>query len=150
MISIPKEITGFLNAQNVASLCFVEEGTLEPYGFSCFYAFDEKLARLIFKSSRDTRHAALMEAGKPVAGTVLPNNLDVIRIQGIQLKGHVLGAHEANYKQMGKEYYARYPFARLMTGDIWVIQLDTIKMTDNKTGFGKKIKWNLNKETHEV
>lgn len=147
---LPKQISDFIETQHVASVSFVEETTLVPYCFTCFYAFDKKNAFLIFKSSRDTRHASSMDAGKPVAGSILPDKLDVLRIQGIQFAGHILPFDDSRHKVATKTYYGRYPFARIMSGDIWVVQLHSIKMTDNKTGIGTKIKWNLNKAAHEI
>jgi uncharacterized protein YhbP (UPF0306 family) len=29
-----------------------------------------------------------------------------------------------------------------MPGEVWTVCLDTIKMTNNKAGFGKKLTWN--------
>ncbi len=35
----------------------------------------------------------------------------------------------------------RYPFAILMKTQLWVVDLDFIKLTDNRLGFGKKLIW---------
>lgn len=99
----------------------------------------------MFKSSKDTKHAAYLDAGKPVAGSILPDKLDVLRIQGIQLTGHILAGNDALHKHGVTVYYKRFPFARIMSGEIWAIRVHAIKMTDNKKGFGKKVKWELKK-----
>lgn len=145
MENLPSEIDDFLQAQNVASISFVDETSLVPYSFSCFYAFDKKHMLLMFKSSRDTWHAGHLDPGKAIAGTILPDKLDVIRLQGIQLAGHILAQDDHLHKYAVGVYYKRFPFARIMNGEIWAVQLHSIKMTDNKKGFGKKIKWELNK-----
>ena len=145
MENLPIEIDEFLSAQNVATLCFVEESSMVPYCFSCFYAFDKKNRLLMFKSSKETKHAGYLDSGKPIAGSILPDKLDVLRIQGIQLAGHVLLGDDTLHKHAVSVYYKRFPFARVMSGEIWAVQLHTIKMTDNKKGFGRKIKWELNK-----
>jgi len=144
MENLPKEIDDFMAEQNVATLCFVEEEGM-PCCFSCFYAFDKKHNLLMFKSSKDTKHATYLDAGKPVAGSILPDKLDVLRIQGIQLTGHILAGDDALHKHAVTVYYKRFPFARIMSGEIWVIRVQAIKMTDNKKGFGKKVKWELKK-----
>jgi len=145
MENLPPEIKEFLSKQNVATLCFVEESSLVPFCFSCFFAFDEKNGILMFKSSKDTKHARYLDPGKPIAGSVLPDELDIVRIQGIQLAGHVLSGDDPLHKHAVSIYYKRFPFARIMSGEIWAVQVHSIKMTDNKNGFGRKIKWELNK-----
>jgi uncharacterized protein YhbP (UPF0306 family) len=36
----------------------------------------------------------------------------------------------------------KIPFALAKPGDVWCIQLEMIKMTDNTQVFGKKLMWN--------
>ena len=40
-----------------------------------------------------------------------------------------------------KAYMKRFPFARLMKTNLWILELNYIKMTDNLLGFGKKLIW---------
>jgi uncharacterized protein YhbP (UPF0306 family) len=46
----------------------------------------------------------------------------------------------------------KYPFALAIPGDVYTIQPDYIKLTDNTIGFGKKLTWLRNEvnETEQV
>ena len=44
-------------------------------------------------------------------------------------------------ESLKKIYYKKYPFAVAFPGNIWGVELTSIKMTDNTLGFGKKIEW---------
>jgi uncharacterized protein YhbP (UPF0306 family) len=45
-------------------------------------------------------------------------------------------------RDASSHYHKKYPFALAMPGEIWTVQINSIKMTDSKLGFGKKITWN--------
>ncbi|MDD5509104.1 MAG: hypothetical protein PHD25_12400, partial [Bacteroidales bacterium] len=38
-------------------------------------------------------------------------------------------------------YLKRFPYAIATKLDLWVLELEYVKMTDNRLGFGKKIEW---------
>jgi uncharacterized protein len=135
-----KLISDFIKKQKVASVCCVDEAGL-PYCFSCFFAFNEDECLLFFKTNSDTHHAKLLKNNKNIAGTIMPDKLNVLAIQGIQFQGYVLQANESEQKHAGRHYHAKYPFALAMKGDVWTIQLTSIKMTDNTKGFGTKLNW---------
>jgi len=40
-----------------------------------------------------------------------------------------------------KAYIKKFPFAIAAKLDLWVLQLEYVKMTDNRLGFGRKIVW---------
>jgi uncharacterized protein YhbP (UPF0306 family) len=40
-----------------------------------------------------------------------------------------------------KFYHKKNPAGLAVRGDIWIVKIDNIKMTDNTLGFGKKITW---------
>ena len=81
-------------------------------------------------------------ANKPgVAGTVLPDKLNVLALKGVQWEGIVLPPDHASANNSSRYYYKKYPLALLMPGEIYTIELKGIKMTDGAKGFGKKITW---------
>ena len=127
----------FLAKQTCASICTVDERGF-PYCFSCFYAFDINNVLLYFKSSPDSRHSQLLLKNSLVAGTVLPNKLNKIRVKGIQFEGRALTDLSSDARHL---YYRKFPFAKMVAGDIWAIQLDKIKLTDSSLVFGKKMNW---------
>ncbi len=138
---IDPRITKFLNTQTVAGIACLDE-KMNPYCFSCFYAFDEKEALLIFKSSNGSSHTDFLEQNPSVAGTVNPDKLNRLAIKGIQFRGVMDG----EYDDASRIYHKRYPFALAMKGEIWTVRLTWIKMTDQSLGFGKKIEWERERE----
>lgn len=135
-----KRITDFMNDQRVASICCIDNDG-KPYCFSCFYALDEETQMLYFKTSSNTYHAPLLVNHPNIAGTIQPDKLNPLAIKGIQFNGVVVHGDHAS-----SVYHRKYPFALAMSGEVWAIQLQYIKMTDNSLGFGKKITWELTEE----
>lgn len=135
-----KVITDFLEKQKVASVCCLDEEN-NPYCFSAFYVFDRVERRLYFKSSSTSNHAQYLAQHKNLAGTILPDKLNMLAIRGIQFTGCIIDNGNASHVHAAAEYHKKYPYALVMPGDVWIVQLETIKMTDNTIGIGKKICW---------
>lgn len=141
------QICKFIAKQQCASICCRDkEGN--PYCFNCFYAFDPSGMFLCFKSSMDTRHAKLLIGFNQVAGTILPDKLSALKVQGIQFTGKVLHVTQQDDHKFSSLYHKRYPFALAMPGEIWTIRIDEVKLTDSTLGFGKKISWNRDQILH--
>ena len=136
---IDKEITMFINENKVASVCTSNND--EPYCFSCYYSFMEQEGLLIYKSSGDTKHDKMLLQNQKIAGTIIPENVDVISIRGIQFEGVLMKYSLDLGLKISASYYLKYPFAIAMPGKLGAIQLDRIKFTDNTRGFGFKQKW---------
>lgn len=140
-------IVQFISKQTCATVCCVaENGT--PYCFNCFYVFNSQDALLYFKSSTATHHSALMMKNNSVAGTILPDKLSMLQIKGIQFDGIVLPDDHPLTRQAHGHYYKKHPTALAMPGEMWAIQLNNIKMTDNTLGFGSKLNWSRGELTH--
>jgi len=129
-------IREFIDAQTCASFSCVD-GKGNPYAFTCFYAFDAEKGLLIFKSNNDTHHAALIRQQPLMAGTILPDKLNKLMVQGIQLTGIMLDHADPLASHAASFYYRKNPMAMAMPGEIWTFQLHWIKYTDSKLGFGK-------------
>ncbi len=135
-----EKIDSFLEANTCASIaCLDSQG--HPYCFSCYYAIDSKEGLLFFKSSSDSNHVAFLQSKPIVAGTILSDKLNKLQIKGIQLEGIVLSFDNELSQNASLEYYKSHPMAVAMAGEIWTIQINRIKYTDNTLGFGKKIIW---------
>jgi len=132
-------ITEFIIKQRTASVCCVGKG--RPYCFSCFYSFNAEEGLLYFKSSTDTHHMKLLLNDPVVAGTILPDKLQPLAIQGIQFQGEMLPANDENTKEAYKKYHKAFPFALMVPGEVWTIRIDQIKMVDNTKGFKHKTRW---------
>ena len=135
-----ERIAEFLQQQTCSALCCVGiDG--HPWCFSCYYAFDRETCLLYFKSSAQTKHAQIMLGNPLVAGTILPGKLNKLQSRGIQYEGTILPSGHSLAQQASTFYYKKHPLARAIPGDIWTVQLNHIKFTDNSLGFGKKFTW---------
>lgn len=142
-------IIQFLEQQNCASVCCIDEEG-KPYCFSCFYAFNRQEGLIYFKSSANSHHARLMKNNPVVAGTVLPDKLNLLTIKGIQFEAIVLDTQLPLVKKGVTSYFKKHPAALVMPGEIWALQIEHIKMTDSTLGFGKKIIWNRAEKMEEA
>jgi uncharacterized protein YhbP (UPF0306 family) len=136
---IPPDILDFLNKNRVATVCVLDKGNA-PSCFSAFFICIPESGLLVFKSSAGTSHEIQTQTRSVVAGTVMPEHFEVIKIRGIQFKGYTLNSNEVD-ASLGVAYHSKYTFGRLMQGYIWAIKLEWIKFTDNTLSFGKKITW---------
>lgn len=134
-----KRIWSFLSNQTVLNIATSINDV--PYCASCFYVFDEKNKLLAFKSKKDSRHIKEVLQQKNVAGTVLPDKLKLGTVKGIQFQGKLIFPNEKTSSAIKGIYYSKFPYAMAVPGDIWIIELSFIKLTDNQLGFGKKLVW---------
>lgn len=87
-------------------------------------------------------HFSIISSLFTIADTILPDKLNVLVIKGIQFEGIILPGDHPLTGQARLLNYKKYPAAVAMTGEIWAIQLESIKMTKSSFGFGKEITWN--------
>jgi uncharacterized protein len=133
-------IIAFIRKQTCATICCVDP-THSPYCFNSFYAFNAETGLLYFKSSAGTTHVNIIQQNPVVAGTILPDKLQLLAIKGIQFEGIILSHGLEETKQASTLYHSRFPLALAMPGEIWTIKLSKIKMTDSSKGFGRKTSW---------
>lgn len=138
-----KIISTFIANQQVASVCVIDTDG-KPYCFSCFYSYDDSESFLIFKSSLDTYHGPLLQESAAVAGTILPSKFNFLAIRGLQFEGTILLETNEATTHAKTLYYKQHPMSIAMKGQIWIIQLEHLKLTDNTKGFGKKFVWQRN------
>lgn len=135
---INEAITQFIDSQTVLTLATCENNV--PVCASCYYAFDAAFGWLVFKSSPNTQHIKNILDNPEVAGSILPDKSTVANIKGIQFSGRAC-IYSNEFEQGKNLYYNKFPFARAMSGDIWIVELTKIKYTNNTLGFGKKLIW---------
>ncbi len=134
-----KRINEFIKEQSCISISCVDDAS-KPHVFTCFYTFNAELGYLYFKSNEETLHAKILQKNASIAGSILPNKLNALKIKGIQLEGDYVNSEEEN--AIGKKlYYQQHPYALATSGRIWCIKINQIKMTDNTLMFGEKIYW---------
>ena len=133
-------IIEFLQSQSCANIACLDLAG-NPYSFSCFYVFHPELNQLYFKSSTDSAHAGFLISSPAVSGTVLPDKLNKLMVKGVQLEGVCLDEDHALAKGASQYYHKKNPMALAMSGKVWTIQLQHVKLTDSSLGFGKKLHW---------
>lgn len=135
-----ESIISFLQDQTCATMCCTDDAG-NPYCFNCYYVFNKEKGLLYFKSSSDAHHYEFLKEKPVVAGTVLPDKLSKLVTKGIQFQGEMLQQPNPLAKDAYIQYHKKYAMALAMKGEIFTIQLNSIKMTDSNLGFGKKINW---------
>lgn len=140
MKNINEKIISFLEQQTCATICCIDEEG-KPYCFSCYYVFSKENYVLYFKSSTEAFHSALLAKNPIIAGTIMPNKVSQLVTRGIQLQGEMLPQQHPLTKDAYAQYHKKFAVALAIKGEVFTIQVNEIKMTDSKLGFGKKIYW---------
>jgi len=112
-----------------------------PWCCHCFYVFVQRLYGLVFASDVTTRHIIEATRQPLVAGGIALETNIVGKLQGIQFEGKLIEAQGELLDEIKAAYIKRFPFAVLMDTKLWFLELQTMKMTDNRLGFGKKLYW---------
>ncbi len=136
---IDKRIVQFIKKHHVFNIAVNYHDQL--WTASCFYAYWHEKKALVFLSDEDTLHVKLMTNNPLVVGTIVLETRMVGKIQGLQFKGIVSKPNEELLTYAKKIYYKRFPYAIGHRSTFWLLQLNYIKFTDNRLGFGKKLFW---------
>lgn len=132
-------IGDFLQQQYLLSLCATDGRDM--WCANCFYLFDPLQMALWLMTEATTRHGALMVEHPVVVGTIALQTEEVALIQGIQYRG-IIGRLTAEAEQRARERYCqRFPVAQGIASTLWQLDLQEIKMTDNRQRFGTKLHW---------
>lgn len=136
-------IKDFILEQKNLTFCTSENN--QPYCANCFYVFLSEDKLLVFKSDSVTKHISQAIINNKVAGTIVPDLDKTGTVKGIQFTGDFFSPEGEMLEKTKKAYYKKFPFGRAVPGDIWVVKIMSIKMTDNTLGFGKKLYWERQK-----
>jgi len=131
-----EKIELFLAKHHLLSLATCADN--RPQSASLFYAYDEQNIAFIVASDLKTEHIQNVLLNTNVSGTVALETTEVGKIQGLQFKAKMSEAGE----DAAKIYYKAFAYAKVMQPKLWCISLETLKFTDNRLGFGKKLYWN--------
>lgn len=133
------KITDFIDEHHVLTLATSNENM--PYCANCFYVYLKNENAFVFTSDNATKHVQQAIKNERVAGSVVLETSVIGKIQGIQFTGRMFLPDGDLAKTANRKYMLRYPFAKLMDTQLWVLEIDFIKFTDNRLGFGKKLIW---------
>lgn len=135
-MEIDGRIEKFIGKHHVLTLATAtREGA--PYCCNLFYAYDKAGKAFVFTSGTDTRHARMLACNARTAASIVLETRVVGKVQGLQITGRTTPATEGD-KTL---YIKRFPYAALAELNLWRMEADTMKLTDNTLGFGKKLIW---------
>ncbi|MCK9255148.1 MAG: hypothetical protein GX793_04660 [Bacteroidales bacterium] len=142
MNSIPKRIVKFIKKHHVFTLstCINQESWCSH----CFYVFLEDENALLFTSEAHTKHIKMAKQNPIVSGSIVLETKFIGKLRGIQFEGEMEKVENTDNSKYRKRYLLKFPFAIIVNTDLWLVKLSTIKMTDNRLGFGKKLFWKSN------
>lgn len=135
-----KEILAFIRKNKIATLCCLDEQQ-KPYCFNCFYVFEPTRQLLLFKSSEHTFHTQCLSKNGEIAGTILPQKMNLLALKGIQFTGKVYDEDFSPEFSPTNYYHIKNPLALTKAGQVWCIQVLMVKMTDSTKVFGSKLTW---------
>ena len=139
-MNIPdKKILAFIKKHHVLTLATSVQNI--PYCANCFYVYLKDENMFVFTSDNETKHVQDVLQNNYVGGSVVLETSTVGKIQGIQFNGKMYLPEGDLKKKANKSYMKRFPLAQLMKTQLWIVDLDFIKLTDNRLGFGKKLIW---------
>lgn len=139
---VDKKITDFIAEHHVLTLATTVGN--RPYCCNCFYKYIEDDNIFVFQSNPDTKHVADMHSNPNIGASIVLETETVGKIQGLQICGKAYEPEDGQAAKANKAYLKRFPYAVLKKGDLWILEPDFFKLTDNRLGFGKKIRWNKN------
>ena len=134
-----KRVVDFINQHHVLTLATCVENN--PWCANCFYVWLENENCFVFTTDNVTKHAQDAMVNPSVAGSVVLETGIVGKIRGIQFRGIMKIPENELASKAKTAYLKKFPFAILMNTSLWIVQVNYIKMTDNRLGFGKKIIW---------
>lgn len=135
-----ERIPRFLKKHHVLTLATVGADGF-PHCANLFYAWLEAEQAFVFTSSLETKHASDALENPEVAASVVLETRVVGNIQGVQLRGRMFRPEGDSLQTARARYLRRFPYAAAMELELWMLQVDWAKMSDNTLGFGKKLLW---------
>jgi hypothetical protein len=135
---IDEKVIEFIKEHHLLTLATAHNNV--PYCANCFYAFNQKEFRFIIASDEKTRHIKEGELNPNIAGTIALETKEIGKIRGLQFTGQI---SRASTKEKAL-YISTFPFALALNPTLWSLYVETIKFTDNRLGFGKKLEYTLN------
>ncbi|WP_131914236.1 PNPOx family protein [Celerinatantimonas diazotrophica] len=137
--AIPQPIIDYLTSHHVLSVAGMDEQGL--WAANCFYVWSPVDQGFVILSSLKTRHGRIMLDSPQVCGTVVTQEQTIAHLQGIQYSAKAVLLRDEAEKQARKLYYEVFPIARAKPAPVWLLEVQSLKMTNNRLGFGHKTSW---------
>lgn len=137
---IDEKFSRFIQEHHVLTLATCDGS--QPYCCSCFYAYSQQANKFFVKTGPDTRHSHEIAANQQVAAAIALETSEVGKIQGLQITGLATFCDGDSLSEAKMAYLKKYPYAIASPGYYLAIEPLSMKLTDNRFGFGKKLLWN--------
>lgn len=112
-----------------------------PYCANVFYAYLPERNLFVFTSDDRTRHYREMYLDDRVAATIVLETRTVGQVQGLQILGRAALVRQADTTAARNAYLKQFPYAVVADLTLWTLRPTSMKYTDNRLGFGKKLMW---------
>lgn len=129
----------FIRKHHVLTLCTTKDN--QPWCSACFYAYDTTENCFVFTSDENTRHVMEILTNENIAANIVLETKIIGMIQGLQITGKVVKLNDQNTSHLKGTYLKKFPFAFLVNTSLWALYPNSLKLTDNKLGFGTKLIW---------
>lgn len=133
MKKLDDKIVSFIKKMNLLTFC-VSENDL-PYCASSFYVFDEKRSKIIILASSTSKHIQIAQRNPNVAINIALDTKIIAQIQGAQIQAKFSKGDE-NHKKL---YLEKFPIAKMLIFETFVLDIKWVKYVDNSLGFGTKL-----------
>ena len=119
-----------------------------PYCTPVMYALGDGAKILLFMSKVSTLHCQHITRNPKVAASIFLDSENFSEMRGVQITGTILSLEEAREKELMELYFRTYPRARALRLinsklRIYALKVETIKLIDNRSGFGSSFYWDL-------
>lgn len=129
-----KKIIEFLQSSKLLSFGVVEgvessadSTNLLVYMANCYYAFDIDSLSLVIKSKPSTKHITLALLNPHIGVSIADDSTNLAKSKGIQIKAYFKLADS----MQKKAYYKQFPFAMLVSGEVYALEILWAKYTNN-------------------
>jgi len=136
---VPETLTrieAFIGRHHVMTLATSRNN--QPQTCNLFYAYIPEEVCFIVASDEKTEHIQNVLINPDVAGTIVLETRTVGKIEGLQFKAKMMNDDSDDAKEA---YFKAFPYARVLSPSLWKITPLSMKLTDNRLGFGKKLNW---------
>ena len=106
-----------------------------------FYVYLEDENAFLIISEEKTRHVKLARVNPVVSGGIALETKRVGEIRGLQFKAVMEQCESSIFGKYKLAYLKSFPYAIFKGGDLWLLRITEAKFTDNRLGFGKKLKF---------
>jgi uncharacterized protein YhbP (UPF0306 family) len=128
----------FIVEHHILTLATCKENI--PQCATLFFVYDTVHVSFIVASDTKTEHIQNLLRNENVAGTIALETKSIGKIQGVQFQAKMSLSEDLEDK---KQYFKVFPYALAMNPTLWKIKILSMKLTDNRLGFGTKLIWKI-------